>query len=837
MGPRNEKFTTDFERLTNKFVNNNTKYNLQDISKEVLENVGFRLDLYEDRIEHWTSTWKTNDLKQCSLCCFWGSTTDMGYTDDDEKLSDETKQDYKSETKCETKSEPLCDHGASFCRDCLKQYFTLQMKEAPGIQLPLTGITCPNKCCTPVLDSVVQKLLGEEKFRPLATKMRTRRIMARPNLRFCSNDGCGMEISVVGTKLRVLSSTPVARLNMFGGPGNSSSFTHRWYSVSVRELIPGNKITRTPDTSPDTYRIEYESVTKPDEVIELIHLPLLNFGKGINLDTLPKLSQNKTDDSGTVIPTPKTYYFFENEDDSVLPAIGAKFLPGEIVGEMKTGYTTSAYGTNKPTFYQIENIFQSPGKQTTKSEALYVVRQLNKKSTDPKMILKQEKDLQTNDRIQPSPAFRKKDGAGGWIEMLQRENKQMFNNFHNRRSNVDRSPGTEVNGRAVIDTSCSNDCWKCQFSICNKCGQAAHHGTTCNANADDALLALSKDREKFVQCPKCRGVLSRIAGCDHMTCSTAGQGCSAEFCFECLSMPHCGTSCKKPEKAKQLRMEWKKERDEREHQNMYGSETKEDIKEDAKEENLEETVFSERSKMYNLQDTKMYTLQDTSSIIWKQIGKGQLKILKHKVTGKYRILMLHGRTKKIICNAPITGNELLTYLTAKQVTMTVQHFDAETAAFVQKTVAFKLRTPEMEGFKKAFAVVSGEISSPKLFDDSSTPAAEANDAPFVWGGPVAEGSWICSQCDVTNNKDEFKCPCCEYENPNAPTNTEASINRSPSLYTYGRYVQGNSSPAAFSFGGSSTPSTPSARCNGRGECSLGCVCNDLGSIDGPLDDL
>merc|ERR1712166_1186880 len=50
---------------------------------------------------------------------------------------------------------------------------------------------------------------------------------------------------------------------------------------------------------------------------------------------------------------------------------------------------------------------------------------------------------------------------------------------------------------------------------------------------------------------------------------------------------------------------------------------------------------------------------------------------------------------------------------------------------------------------------------------TSTPAAEANDAPFVWGGPVAEGSWICPQCDVTNNKDEFKCPCCEYENPNA----------------------------------------------------------------------
>ena len=49
--------------------------------------------------------------------------------------------------------------------------------------------------------------------------------------------------------------------------------------------------------------------------------------------------------------------------------------------------------------------------------------------------------------------------------------------------------------------------------------------------------------------------------------------------------------------------------------------------------------------------------------------------------------------------------------------MTVQHFDAETAAYVRKTVAFKLRgPPEMEGFKTAFAGASGSKSLPKLFD-------------------------------------------------------------------------------------------------------------------------
>ena len=37
-----------------------------------------------------------------------------------------------------------------------------------------------------------------------------------------------------------------------------------------------------------------------------------------------------------------------------------------------------------------------------------------------------------------------------------------------------------------------------------------------------------------------------------------------------------------------------------------------------------------------------------------------------------------------------------------------------------------------------------------------------------WGGAAAEGSWVCPECDVTNTKDEYKCPCCEYVNRDMP---------------------------------------------------------------------
>ena len=44
----------------------------------------------------------------------------------------------------------------------------------------------------------------------------------------------------------------------------------------------------------------------------------------------------------------------------------------------------------------------------------------------------------------------------------------------------------------------------------------------------------------LTRCTKCRFVLERIDGCDHMTCR-----CGAEFCFQCGTMPHCGFTCKK----------------------------------------------------------------------------------------------------------------------------------------------------------------------------------------------------------------------------------------------------------------------------------------------------
>ena len=150
-------------------------------------------------------------------------------------------------------------------------------------------------------------------------------------------------------------------------------------------------------------------------------------------------------------------------------------------------------------------------------------------------------------------------------------------------------------------------------------------------------------------------------------------------------------------------------------------------------EEQEEASFSERSKMYIFYKEDKYG-DEVRTNMWKERGKGQLKVLKHKVTGKYRLLMRQEATKKVICNAPISGSETLSYAAnGKQVTLTVQDFDAEAGEFSTKTVAFKVRgPPEMAAFKAAFLGASGgkvtELTT-NGSGSSSAPAAAPEAAP------------------------------------------------------------------------------------------------------------
>ncbi|KAK9813742.1 hypothetical protein WJX73_006269 [Symbiochloris irregularis] len=76
------------------------------------------------------------------------------------------------------------------------------------------------------------------------------------------------------------------------------------------------------------------------------------------------------------------------------------------------------------------------------------------------------------------------------------------------------------------------ECQKCRQNLCLWCKTVGHPGKTCGENKsgeshDDKLLELAQ-KNKWRQCPKCRSMVARSSGCDHMQCR-----CGARFCYGC----------------------------------------------------------------------------------------------------------------------------------------------------------------------------------------------------------------------------------------------------------------------------------------------------------------
>ena len=85
----------------------------------------------------------------------------------------------------------------------------------------------------------------------------------------------------------------------------------------------------------------------------------------------------------------------------------------------------------------------------------------------------------------------------------------------------------------VINTTTkkkTSKCPKCATMICNKCNREAHPKSSC----DGAFKKEIKDWENakdMQKCKKCSGLVEKIAGCNHMTCSV----CQFEWCWLCGS--------------------------------------------------------------------------------------------------------------------------------------------------------------------------------------------------------------------------------------------------------------------------------------------------------------
>ena len=75
-------------------------------------------------------------------------------------------------------------------------------------------------------------------------------------------------------------------------------------------------------------------------------------------------------------------------------------------------------------------------------------------------------------------------------------------------------------------------CLHCGTSVCFDCKQPWHPGTSCE-QVEAAAMAEWTEKHDSGRCPKCRTVIERSEGCNHMSCR-----CGYEFCWLC------GEKCK-----------------------------------------------------------------------------------------------------------------------------------------------------------------------------------------------------------------------------------------------------------------------------------------------------
>ncbi|KAL5004271.1 hypothetical protein ScPMuIL_017727 [Solemya velum] len=236
----------------------------------------------------------------------------------------------------------------------------------------------------------------------------------------------------------------------------------------------------------------------------------------------------------------------------------------------------------------------------------------------------------------------------------------------------------------------------------------------------------------------------------------------------------------------------------------------------------EERLFGARAKLFRFDpDVKQ----------WKERGTGEMKILKHKATGKFRILMRREQVLKLCANHLLTKDLKLTAMPSSEKAWCWNAMDyaEEEMKMEQLSVRFKTQDLALE-FKKVFqkcqelekqseseSSMKGKLEDKKV--SSQKPKPKPKDSLSSLFTPKA-GAWTCDGCLCQNDGSQTKCPACMTPKPGAPAekstddaaNSDSSQKKDPtkafSFGAAGGFKFESSSPAAstspFCFGNTDT---------------------------------
>ncbi|MFT7817969.1 E3 SUMO-protein ligase RanBP2-like isoform X1 [Arapaima gigas] len=190
----------------------------------------------------------------------------------------------------------------------------------------------------------------------------------------------------------------------------------------------------------------------------------------------------------------------------------------------------------------------------------------------------------------------------------------------------------------------------------------------------------------------------------------------------------------------------------------------------------EEEIFCNRAKLFRF---------DTETKEWKERGIGSIKILRHRMSGKVRLLMRREQVLKICANHYITADMALKPNAGSDKSWVWYAIDYADEMPKPEQLAIRFKTADEAAlfkakFEEAQATLTkspqnqGPEMEKELSSKSSVPKPASKDVGFGAQFAKKEGEWDCNVCCVRNGPTAEKCVSCQSSNPNAKSQPSAA---------------------------------------------------------------
>ncbi|XP_070538551.1 E3 SUMO-protein ligase RanBP2-like [Ptychodera flava] len=191
----------------------------------------------------------------------------------------------------------------------------------------------------------------------------------------------------------------------------------------------------------------------------------------------------------------------------------------------------------------------------------------------------------------------------------------------------------------------------------------------------------------------------------------------------------------------------------------------------------EDELYSKRARLYRF---------DKATSQWKERGIGDIKVMKHRETGKIRIIMRRDQVMKVCANHYLTAEMELRPNAGSDRSWVWNAMDFSEGEPNSEQLAVKFKTPEIANeFKQKFEEFQKMLSETKQSEEppEEEPSSTTEETLKKIGEQLKSkpSKWQCEDCLVSNPESSKICGACDMERP-VPAGSNANNQKSVNIF-------------------------------------------------------